>query len=287
MAPTLPPPSPQPAALPCPAFEGSEKRLEIDFAPSAASPAAGLRALSREQLDGLMAAAACSIVSARSSGQLDAYVLSESSLFVYPTKWVLKTCGTTRLLDSAPPLLALAAALGLAPRRVKYSRASYLFPHQQLFPHASFDDETDFLRSQFGHLGAGGCAYVMGDRLAGGPQWHVFVADAEGAAYGGRKPTLSLEVVMTRLAPDAAAQFVRGPAFVSAEATTSETGIRRLVPGAAVDDYVFEPCGYSMNGITPGGGLLTIHVTPEPGFSYASVEFSGFGAAAPARWWPP
>jgi ornithine decarboxylase/S-adenosylmethionine decarboxylase len=43
---------------------------------------------------------------------------------------------------------------------------------------------------------------------------------------------------------------------------TTETGIRRLVPAADIDDYVFEPCGYSMNGIL-GGGFMTIHITPE------------------------
>jgi hypothetical protein len=60
---------------------------------------------------------------------------------------------------------------------------------------------------------------------------------------------------------------------------TAETGIRRLVPAADIDDYVFEPCGYSMNGIT-GPGFMTIHITPEAGFSYASVEVSGFDPAA-------
>ena len=27
------------------------------------------------------------------------------------------------------------------------------------------------------------------------------------------------------------------------------SGIDKLVPGTAVDDYLFEPCGYSMNGV--------------------------------------
>jgi hypothetical protein len=81
-----------------------------------------------------MTLAACTIVSSRSNDGLDAYVLSESSLFVYPNKFVLKTCGTTKLLNSVPRLLELAGELGLAPRRCKYSRASFLFPDQQVSP---------------------------------------------------------------------------------------------------------------------------------------------------------
>lgn len=61
--------------------------------------------------------------------------------------------------------------------------------------------------------------------------------------------------------------------------TTTATGIRALMPGLDIDDYVFEPCGYSMNGIR-GTGFVTIHITPEDGFSYASVEVTGFDADA-------
>ena len=79
---------------------------------------------------------------------------------------------------------------------------------------------------------------------------------------------------MTDLDPTAAAHFIRGPNFVSATDATARSGIAALVPDASIDDYVFEPCGYSMNGIA-GDGFITIHITPEADFSYASVEISG------------
>ncbi len=41
-------------ALPCPGFEGSEKRLEVDFSFGLGTPAGGLRTLARPQLDGLL-----------------------------------------------------------------------------------------------------------------------------------------------------------------------------------------------------------------------------------------
>jgi S-adenosylmethionine decarboxylase len=46
-----------------------------------------------------------------------------------------------------------------------------------------------------------------------------------------------------------------------------------------IDDYLFSPCGYSMNGILKNDALdfglgqyMTIHITPEPEFSYVSFE---------------
>lgn len=71
-------------------------------------------------------------MSSRSNHELDAYVLSESSLFVYPERLMLKTCGTTELLAAVPLLLSLAAGLHMSPRHVKYSRASFLFPEKQV-----------------------------------------------------------------------------------------------------------------------------------------------------------
>lgn len=54
---------------------------------------------------------------------------------------------------------------------------------------------------------------------------------------------------MTGLATDKAAQFVRGDNFKSSQAVTESSGIRALLPASNIDDYVFEPCGYSMNGV--------------------------------------
>jgi hypothetical protein len=71
-------------------------------------------------------------VSSRSSDAFDAYVLSESSLFVFADRLMLKTCGTTELLAAVPALVGLADGLGMRPSRVKYSRASFLFPEKQV-----------------------------------------------------------------------------------------------------------------------------------------------------------
>mmetsp|Transcript_4358 Transcript_4358/g.13595 ORF Transcript_4358/g.13595 Transcript_4358/m.13595 type:complete len:482 (-) Transcript_4358:335-1780(-) len=79
------------------AFEGPEKTLEVCFTPGIGDPR-GCRALERPALDAILAEARCEILSETSNSYLDAYVLSESSLFVYPHKVVIKTCGRTTLL---------------------------------------------------------------------------------------------------------------------------------------------------------------------------------------------
>ena len=131
-------------------FEGYEKRLEISFFENGvfADPGGlGLRALSKDQLDEILKPAECTIVASLSNDYVDSYVLSESSLFVYPYKIIIKTCGTTKLLLSIPVILKLADALDIAVKSVRYTRGSFIFPGAQSFPHRSFSEEVSVLDS--------------------------------------------------------------------------------------------------------------------------------------------
>ena len=262
-----------------PVFEGSEKRIMVRFLPRdkeafSQSGGQGLRRLPRETLETMLALAECQIVSQRSNAYMDAYVLSESSLFVYADRIVLKTCGTTKLLACVPYMLEVAAQVEMEAVRVKYSRASFLFPEKQPAPYHNFENECALLKDAFHFLGKSS-AYVLGDAL-GGLQWHVFVAGQRSTKLN---PVKTLEVCMTGLSTEKAAQFFRGEDFISSQFTTAKSGISSIVPAHAIDDYVFEPCGYSMNG-TCDSEFSTIHITPEDGFSYASFEICGPDVAA-------
>jgi hypothetical protein len=80
---------------------------------------------------------------------------------------------------------------------------------------------------------------------------------------------------MNGLDARSAGVFFKRPG-VSADAVAEESGVRALVPQAdCFDGCLFEPCGYSMNSLE-GPGFCTVHVTPEPDCSYASVEFSNY-----------
>uniref|UniRef100_A0A5B6ZL95 S-adenosylmethionine decarboxylase proenzyme n=1 Tax=Davidia involucrata TaxID=16924 RepID=A0A5B6ZL95_DAVIN len=254
-------------------FEGYEKRLEISFFEPGifADPGGrGLRSLSKSQLDEILQPAECTIVASLSNDHVDSYVLSESSLFVYPYKIIIKTCGTTKLLLSIPPILKLAAALSLSVRSVRYTRGSFTFPGAQPFPHRSFSEEVTVLDSYFGELGSGSKAYVMGSVDA--EKWHVYSASAELANHS--EQVYTLEMCMTGLDRKRASVFYKAHAS-SAAVMTEISGIRMILPDSDICDFEFDPCGYSMNAIE-GDALSTIHVTPEDGFSYASFEAVGY-----------
>ncbi|KAF4660324.1 AMP deaminase [Perkinsus chesapeaki] len=142
-----------------PAFEGTEKRIEIDFVWSGDELDMGARIISRPMWDKILSLCECTIVSHKALNRFDAYVLSESSLFVYPEKIIIKTCGTTLLLQGLRTLLGnegdgeavvesggmkyhAVNEVGLELEWLFYSRKSFLFPEFQKGVHCSLEDEV-------------------------------------------------------------------------------------------------------------------------------------------------
>lgn len=256
-------------------FEGFEKRLEITFSdpPIFADPQGmGLRSLTRSQLDSILEPACCTIVAQLSNSEFDSYVLSESSLFVYPLKIILKTCGTTKLLLSIPQILKLADSLSLRVNSVRYSRGTFIFQNSQPAPHRSFSEEVTFLNKFFQN----GTAFVLDNPTVQNRQWHVYFAAVDptktkSPLIKDRTSLINLEMCMTELDRTKAAVFYKN----SGCEMTKKSGISEIIPGHEICDFEFEPCGYSMNGIE-GAAYSTVHVTPEDGFSYASYEAMGF-----------
>ena len=309
-------------------FEGPEKKLEVFF--SRGEDNGGLRRFQQDTWSGMLADAACTILHQESNKEFDAYLLSESSMFVYPDRLILKTCGTTTLLLAlpkvscqAPPLLTptpslpapprlrrvdvathaasgaaaaatrgrtsperepapwqlleLAEQAGCAVEHVLYSHLRYKFPEQQVYPHNSFQQEQEYLSRVMGNAQArvlgppdGRCWYVL---HASGPGAPVPLPHAAGAPKEGDD---LFEIAMEGLNEDVCARFFKAAhpdldGKELAQRMTAVSGIGELLPGVKVDDWAFEPCGYSMNGLRDGF-YYTIHVTPESGFSYASFE---------------
>jgi S-adenosylmethionine decarboxylase len=169
---------------------GPEKLLEVWFAPAPdALPAGvaknGLKAVPAETWKDMLDLVNCKVLSVVESEHVDAYLLSESSMFVFPHKLILKTCGTTTLLLGIHRMLEIAAtaahfphtlesalkkvAAAATPYRVFYSRKNFLFPDKQYGPHRSWRDEVKYLDNMFGK----GSAYMIGKM--NGEHWYLYL----------------------------------------------------------------------------------------------------------------
>lgn len=176
------------------AFEGPEKLLEVWFAPSAGvipsiAHKDGLKCVPATKWEEMLDLVHCKILSIVESEYVDAYLLSESSMFVFPHKLVLKTCGTTTLLLGLPKILEIAAEvagfphyppnpesgkLATAPiHRVFYSRKNFLFPERQRGPHRSWRDEVKTLDRLFSN----GSAYMIGKM--NGDHWYLYITEPQ------------------------------------------------------------------------------------------------------------
>ncbi|XP_065078392.1 S-adenosylmethionine decarboxylase proenzyme isoform X1 [Ochlerotatus camptorhynchus] len=295
-------------------FEGVEKLLEIWFEPNPSNKNADLRKIPRPMWDALLKTVRCEIISFTRNEQIDAYVLSESSMFVSKRRWILKTCGTTTPLQCLEPLLRLASEIaGYGEiEDLFYSRKNFKRPEMQVSPHRGFEEEVAFLDSFF----EDGRAYSLG--AINRDCWHLYTLSRGGGGSGNKRmlnnnnhhnmsngcnalqtthnmltsstkmnlieslqlpdPDQTIEILMTDLDPKVMAVFTKDVCNTALEAT-QKSGIHKLIPGMAIDDYLFDPCGYSMNGVSKSCGkkykegcYMTIHITPEPDFSYVSFE---------------
>ncbi|KAG8373017.1 hypothetical protein BUALT_Bualt12G0127200 [Buddleja alternifolia] len=263
-------------------FEGFEKRVELRFSGNDPATGKGLRRLDFFLLEKVLHAVQCTVVSAVGNKYFDSYVLSESSLFVYPRKVIIKTCGTTQLLKSVRLLVDHAITLGLTLCGCRYTRGSFIFPDAQPYPHTSFNEEVMYLEQNLPKNLSCKRGSIMNSKSC--YKWHVFTACDEGCTVGmedmhADDHLYTVEICMTELDPVLAKKFFRrfgdGKTGDSAGREMTEvTGIRNVNKNALICDYAFDPCGYSMNGID-GNRYSTVHVTPEDGFSYASFECVG------------
>jgi len=184
-------------------FEGAEKLLEIWFVrpglqqeseqvsesrkrrrpsrdESKGPLKKGLRTVKLEKIVAMLDKVACKILNTVEHDLFDAYLLSESSLFVYEDRVILKTCGTTTLLHAIPFLLEFSKDKGLSLiGDVFYSHRNFVDEKSQADKdaeghHGPFDAEVKYLDSFFD-----GSAYTVG-KQNGQDQWHLYLTDKPG-----------------------------------------------------------------------------------------------------------
>ncbi|KAI9802361.1 MAG: spermidine resistance protein [Piccolia ochrophora] len=233
------------------AFEGPEKLLELWFCPSPGTlpnttAPSGLKAVPADEWKEMLDLVNCKVLSIVESEDVDAYLLSESSMFVFPHKLILKTCGTTTLLHGLPKMLELAALsarfphaaanplVGIpaaaTPYRVFYSRKNFLFPDKQRAPHRSWRDEVRYLDKMF----LGGSAYMVGKM--NGEHWYLYLTgpDTEltppSTPDESRTNSAETKTTMLQLPPENVAACLNGSGIDEAQDETLEILMTDLDP---------------------------------------------------------
>ncbi|CAG0915338.1 unnamed protein product [Notodromas monacha] len=281
-------------------FEGTEKLLEVWFSRRDEKlDDADLRKIPRHELEVLMNLVKCEIISFTQNDSLDSYVLSESSMFISKRRFILKTCGTTVLLGCLKKLTQYAFNYGGFDEveDIFYSRKNFMRPELQPDPHSNFSSEVQKLDEVF----EDGAAYCLGQM--NGDCWYLYTlnrpgnmadSDDDGYVSAGDSPwmlkqlpspcteiqrvnqadqTLEKSGISTLIPDVQIDDFLFDPCGYSMNGIMKKkSGISTLIPDVQIDDFLFDPCGYSMNGIMKKGSYMTIHVTPEPDFSYVSFE---------------
>lgn len=228
-------------------FEGSEKKFELIARGTA------LRARPTAYWHRLVELAGAKVLSQISNEACDAYLLSESSLFVFDERVTMITCGRTTLSRAAAFLID-----EIGPDNVEffsYERKNEYYPHRQA---TDFHDDVGELQARLK-----GRAY----RFGAPDEHHLFLFHLD-RPYRAQGVDCTLEILMYNLQGRASELF---NCQQTLEGVRSLVQLEPIFPGFQIDDHLFQPQGYSLNAIR-GSEYYTIHVTPEETGSYVSFE---------------
>ncbi|HOX24321.1 MAG TPA: hypothetical protein PLL30_01030 [Candidatus Krumholzibacteria bacterium] len=243
-------------------FEGTEKKFEILVEPDAPD----LRGLGPEFWREIVTASRATILNHSASDHLDAWLLSESSLFVSRRWAVMITCGRTTLIEGLLRLLERIPAAQIV--SLIYERKNENFPTEQ---RTTFAQDVARLRRRID-----GDDQVFGDPRGD----HISVFHLNNRLEPDREDA-TVELLMHGIAGEVADLFT--PDGPGRQALRRCLGLDDLLPGFALDDHVFAPQGYSLNAVRDRR-YATMHVTPEREASYASFEMGwGFDDAEARR----
>ena len=225
-------------------FEGAEKKLEILF-----SKEENLLKKPERFWEKALRAGGADIISSRDFSGGRSYILSESSLFLWPRRLILITCGKTRLARSFLRILKGFSKNSL--EMVFFQRKNEFFPQEQK---SSFKEDVRLIQKKLK-----GQSYQFGP-LSGR---HFFLFHSEGP-FRPEPSDQTLELLMydSRLIGNR----LKREAIMNLKAR-----LLQMFPGFELHDHLFEPPGWSANGFR-GEEYYTFHITPGEPFFYASFE---------------
>merc|ERR1719233_1484165 len=262
-------------------YEGVEKKLILIS--SAARNVSIRKAIKGEVWNKVVKAVDAEVLSVMRGDHVDAYLLSESSLFVFKDRIFMKTCGTTRIFNAVEVIVShlLEEMPGINLTRVAYSRPTYRFPNRQLRGYGKgFEEEVELLKSvtmkatarsweSAIHTTGEGIMFHSSSLFLSGITAKPMLLEGRAGNNECKKENISMDLAMFNLDQSKMEDFF-GQAIVLEN--LFERGFLPMdSPGLQIDEYHFDPCGYSFNAID-GDYYWSIHVTPEAQYSYISFE---------------
>lgn len=231
-------------------FEGTEKKCEVILQQGALD----LRTLDRDFWVQMVDTCAATILSSVHNEACDAYLLSESSLFVWSDHFLLITCGQTKLVESILYFLDHFDAQQVA--QILFQRKNELYSEMQ---HSNFAQDVSRLQNR-----VKGVQIAFGDKSS----HHTELFHLE-RRYQPSSEDRTYELLMYGIDEESSAYFTQST--LMSHEIRQKLRLSEYLEGWDIDDFVFEPCGYSMNAIK-GHQYCTIHLTPQQGYSYVSFE---------------
>ena len=231
-------------------FEGAEKKVEIVVTEGCDT----LLSWPSQRWTELLRPCGASILSEMENRQLKAFLLSESSMFVWDNRILLLTCGQTRLIES---ILRFVKEIGAEHiKSIIFQRKNEHLSHLQP---SDFYSDVEKMRT-----------LVDGKALRFGKihGHHNLLFHSNRPFYPDENDT-TIEFLMYDLG-QGFANFLTRPRTGPQE-IRSHFLFEGVLGDFSVDDFCFSPCGYSLNAIQ-GQNYYTVHITPQGLSSYASFE---------------
>ncbi|MCI5071430.1 S-adenosylmethionine decarboxylase proenzyme [bacterium] len=232
-------------------FDGPEKKCELSLVADKKS----LRSLDYGFWEKIVQYARAQILSHVKNEHCDAYLLSESSLFVYDHKCLMITCGQTDLAKAMNELIFFLDKDDI--NQFIYERKIGHFPEQHPY---QIEDDYKLLSNHF--------------KL----ERKIFNQEENSPIhfFSYEKPSFeaeedgTIEILMHDLNPEVFSLFSYDQKNNFQDSNAYQE-IKKLLHGFTIDEYFFDPCGYSLNAIKENE-YATIHVTPQKVGSYVSFE---------------
>ena len=235
-------------------FEGIEKKAEIFVDGRQVSL---LEAFDDEFWRRMVKSCDAQVISVIKSADCWAYLLCESCLMVWPNKLLIVTCGATQLVSAVEFFLIHCDKSSIS--HLTYQRKN---EHVSSVQSSHFLDDIATLNKFIE-----GRAYRFGELH----DHHNYLYHMDNKPQFSLKPQ-TFQLLAYQLCPSSRQLFEHAlDNQTSGAAIRSFMGLDKLLDGFMIDEHLFEPSGYSLNGIK-GDKYLTIHVTPIHSASYVSFE---------------